>query len=67
MPGDPLGVAHHRQEVSSRKPLLAVVAHADLLGQEERIGDGAAELVAVLGLRAPVDPAVTSDIVRVVP
>ncbi|MDB4515683.1 hypothetical protein N9086_05275, partial [Akkermansiaceae bacterium] len=51
--------------MSSRKPLLAIVSHADLLGQEEGISDGTAELVAVLGLRAPVDPAVTSDIVRV--
>ena len=65
MPGDPLGVAHHRQEVTSRERFLAVVPHTDLLGQKEGISDGAAELVAVLGLRTPVDPAVTSDIVRV--
>ena len=65
MPGDPLGVAHHRQQVTSRKRFLAVVPNTDLLGQEEGISDGATELVAVLGLRAPVDPAVTTDIVRV--
>ena len=62
VPGDPLGVAHHRQKVSSRKPFLAIVTDTDLLGQEEGISDGAAELVAVLGLRAPVDPAVTTNI-----
>ena len=61
MSGDPLGVAHHRQQVTGRQRIIAEVANADLLRQEVGIGDRSTEFVAMLGLRAPMDAAIACD------
>jgi len=62
VPRDPPGVADHRQEVTGRQPFMDGVTHADLLGQQVRVGDRPAKLVAPLGLGTPVDAAVTLDL-----
>ena len=63
MPGDPLGVADHGQQMTGRQRVLAVVAYADFVRKQEGIRDRPAELVAALGLGAPMDTAVSCDLV----
>ena len=59
--GDSFGVADHGEEVPGGDGIVGGVADTDFFREEEGIGDGAAEFVALLGLGAPVDAAVAAD------
>ena len=63
MPGDPLGIANHGQQMAGRQGFLAVVTDTDLFWQEKGISNCPTELVAALGLGTPVNAAVPGDLI----
>ena len=63
MARNPFGVPHHRQKVTGRQTLARTVSDSYFFRQQKRVCDGSAELVSMLGFGAPMNSAVSLDLV----